>query len=90
MEPLPVDSSAGTLLLSSEQLSAERIENIRHLKAQGFAWASGESSLRCAERYPGVTAPNTVRAGDMTDVAIEEGLLYRAVVLDLFSRRIVG
>lgn len=28
--------------------------------------------------------------GDMTHVAIEEGWLYLAVVMDLFSRRIVG
>ena len=37
-----------------------------------------------------VAAPNTIRAGDTTYIATEEGWLYLAVVLDLFSRRIVG
>ncbi len=37
-----------------------------------------------------VDAPNTVWAGDMTYIATREGWLYLAVVLDLFSRRIVG
>jgi putative transposase len=37
-----------------------------------------------------VSAPNTVWVGDMTCVATEQGWLYLAVVLDLFSRRIVG
>ncbi len=37
-----------------------------------------------------VVAPNTVWAGDMTYIPTEEGWLYLAVVLDLFSRRIVG
>ena len=37
-----------------------------------------------------VPAPNTVWAGDMTYIPTREGWLYLAVVLDLFSRRIVG
>ena len=37
-----------------------------------------------------VCAPNVVWAGDMTYIATDEGWLYLAVVLDLFSRRIVG
>ena len=37
-----------------------------------------------------VAAPNTVWVGDMTYIATGEGWLYLAVVLDLFSRRIVG
>lgn len=35
-------------------------------------------------------APNRVWAGDVTCVATEEGWLYLAVLLDLFSRRVVG
>jgi putative transposase len=35
-------------------------------------------------------APNQVWAGDMTYIPTEEGWLFLAVVLDLFSRRIVG
>ena len=37
-----------------------------------------------------VPAANTVWAGDMTYISTGEGWLYLAVVLDLFSRRIVG
>ncbi len=37
-----------------------------------------------------VTAPNRVWAGDITCVATAEGWLYLAVVLDLFSRRVIG
>ena len=37
-----------------------------------------------------VDAPNTVWVGDMTYIPTGEGWLYLAVVLDLFSRRIVG
>lgn len=37
-----------------------------------------------------VAAANTVWAGDMTYIPTGEGWLYLAVVLDLFSRRIVG
>jgi transposase InsO family protein len=37
-----------------------------------------------------VAAPNTVWVGDMTYIRTGEGWLYLAVVLDLFSRRIVG
>jgi putative transposase len=37
-----------------------------------------------------VAAANTVWAGDMTYIPTAEGWLYLAVVLDLFSRRIVG
>ena len=37
-----------------------------------------------------VALPNTVWTGDVTYIATEEGWLYLAVVIDLFSRRIVG
>ena len=36
------------------------------------------------------TSPNRAWAGDVTFIATEEGWLYLAVILDLFSRRIVG
>jgi len=35
-------------------------------------------------------APNTVWAGDVTYIATSEGWAYLAVLLDLFSRRVVG
>jgi transposase InsO family protein len=36
------------------------------------------------------TAPDTVRAGDITFIPTESGWLYLAVVIDLCSRRIAG
>ena len=35
-------------------------------------------------------APNQAWAGDITYIATEEGWLFLAVVIDLFSRRVVG
>ena len=37
-----------------------------------------------------VAAPNTAWAGDITYIATDEGWLYLAVVIDLFSRQVVG
>jgi transposase InsO family protein len=37
-----------------------------------------------------VAAPNTLWAGDITYVATREGWLYLAVLLDLYSRRVIG
>jgi putative transposase len=37
-----------------------------------------------------VAAPNQVWVGDVTYISTEEGWLFLAVVIDLFSRRIVG
>jgi putative transposase len=37
-----------------------------------------------------VAEPNTVWAGDITYIPTAEGWLYLAVVLDLFSRRVIG
>jgi transposase InsO family protein len=37
-----------------------------------------------------VTAPNRVLAGDITYIATSDGWLYLAVLLDLYSRRVVG
>jgi len=37
-----------------------------------------------------VTTPNCVWVGDITSIWTSEGWLYLAVVIDLYSRRIVG
>lgn len=42
------------------------------------------------DRNFAVAAPNRVWAGDITYIPTEEGWLFLAVVLDLFSRQIVG
>jgi transposase InsO family protein len=42
------------------------------------------------ERQFDVTAPDRVWAGDITTIATEEGWLFLAVVIDLFSRQVIG
>src|SRR5688500_17837646 len=42
------------------------------------------------QREFSVDAPNQKWAGDITYIRTDEGWLYLAVLLDLFSRRIVG
>jgi transposase InsO family protein len=42
------------------------------------------------ERNFTVSAPNTVLAGDITYIQTTDGWLYLAVLLDLYSRRVVG
>lgn len=37
-----------------------------------------------------VTAPNTIWAGDITHINTYQGWLYLAVVIDLYSRRVIG
>jgi putative transposase len=42
------------------------------------------------ERHFDVTAPNIAWCGDITYIWTEEGWLYTAVLLDLYSRKVVG
>ena len=42
------------------------------------------------ERHFNVLAPNLVIAGDITYISTTDGWLYLAVLLDLYSRRVVG
>lgn len=37
-----------------------------------------------------IGGPNRAWAGDITDISTREGWLYLAVVIDLFSRRVLG
>ena len=37
-----------------------------------------------------VAAPDTVWVGDITSIATDEGWLFLAVVIDLFSRQVIG
>ena len=47
-------------------------------------------ALNTLNRQFTVTQPNRVWAGDLTDVWTTEGWLYLAVVLDLYSRTVIG
>ena len=42
------------------------------------------------ERQFTVDAPDKVRVGDITYIATDEGWLFLAVVIDLFSRQVTG
>jgi putative transposase len=59
-----------------------------------IATTDGNHTLAIApnllDRNFAVDKPNTTWIGDVTYIATEEGWLYLAVVIDLFSRRIVG
>jgi transposase InsO family protein len=47
-------------------------------------------ALNVLDRQFNVAAPNRVWAGDITYIATDEGWLFLAVVIDLFSRQVVG
>ena len=46
--------------------------------------------LMCLTRKFTVAAPNQAWVGDLTYIATEEGWLFLVVVIDLFSRQVVG
>ena len=52
--------------------------------------AAGDSLNRLAERPAAPTRPNEVWVTDFTYIPTAEGWLFLAVVLDLYSRRVVG
>lgn len=80
-------------------------ERVRLLMQQHGIQARGKRRFRIAttdsnhplpiapnllERNFTVRLPNTVWTGDVTYIATDQGWLYLAVVIDLFSRRVVG
>jgi putative transposase len=72
-----------------------RLDGIRaRRKPRYVATTNSKHSHRCAPnllaRRFTATAPNTVWATDFTYIPTREGWLYLAVVLDLYSRRVVG
>lgn len=85
---------------SGETCSQHRIERLmreNHLRAlHGYRtrrWTTSKPSVLIPDllkRQFTVTRPNTAWVTDMTYIRTWEGWLYLAVVLDLFSRKIVG
>lgn len=75
----PADAASGT----SQDQSASSLAITRH-DARGVVAANG---LR---REFAATRPNEKWAGDITYVPTRQGWLYLAVLMDLYSRRIVG
>jgi len=56
----------------------------------GQTTTQSQCSSRLVKRQFNVEAPNRVWATDITYIRTWEGWLYLAVVMDLFSRKIVG
>ena len=71
-----------------------REEGICGIPRKRYRWRSRENGGKVAknllERNFSTTVPNQVWVGDITYVSTREGWLYVAILLDLFSRRVVG
>ena len=61
-----------------------------HLRPRHFSGKPTSVTSNHLARHFGVNAPNEVWVTDITYIRTHEGWLYLAVVLDLFSRQIVG
>ena len=83
------------------RVGKERVRRMMHnngIKARGkrkfVVTTDSKHSLPIApnllQRDFTASAPNQVWTGDITYIATDEGWLYLAVVLDLFSRQVVG
>jgi len=75
----------------------ERLMRVNGLRAlHGYRtrrWSVGKPAVlipNLLQRQFTVTRPNTVWATDITYIRTWQGWLYLAVVMDLFSRRVVG
>lgn len=89
------------LLARSIRVGKARVQRLRQthgIKARGkrkfVVTTDGKHSLPVAEnllsRDVTPAAPDRVWSSDITYIAADEGWLYLAVVLDLFSRQVVG
>lgn len=74
-------------LMRERSLSGEAPKRHRH---PGSAPTDAACAPNTLARNFEPTAPNQVWAGDITYIRTWEGWLYLAVVIDLFSRRVVG
>ena len=81
------------------KLRVQRLMQRHNIRARGkrrFRVATTDSrhgfpvAPNLLDRNFTVASPNRIWAGDVTYIPTEEGWLYLAVVMDLFSRRIVG
>lgn len=95
------DKTWQVLRAEGETIGRHRIARLRRqhgieakrlrLFRAGYAARNGEPSApNLLARDFTVFRPNTVWAGDITHITTRRGALYLAVVLDLYSRRVVG
>lgn len=74
-------------LRQAEGIYAKRVRRFR----QAYAARNSEPAApNLLDRHFAVSAPNRVWVGDITFIPTREGWLYLAVLLDLYSRRVVG
>ena len=74
-------------LMRSHGIRAKTVKKWRATTDSGHKLPVAANTL---DRQFTVTAPNRVWAGDITYVWTDEGWLYLAVVLDLYSRAVIG
>ena len=86
---------------NGEQVGLHRVERLRRAEGLKTCYRSRYRITTLSDHAHPVaenilarnftpSAPNRVWAGDITYVATAEGWLYLAVVLDLYSRRVIG
>ncbi len=75
-------------LMRKHGIQAHRRRPFRKTTDSNHAFPPAPNLL--ARQFASAVAPNQVWLADMTYIATGEGWLYLAVVLDLFSRKIVG
>ena len=74
-------------LMRVEGIRAKTVKKWRATTQSNPRWPVAENTLN---RQCTVAHPNRVWAGDLTDVWTTEGWLYLAVILDLYSRLVIG
>ena len=74
-------------LMRAEGLRARRPRRFRVTTVSAPSWQIAPNRL---QRCFTASAPNQVWAADLTYLETDEGWLYLAVILDLYSRRVVG
>ncbi len=75
-------------LMRTHGIQAHRRRPFRKTTDSNHAFPPAPNLL--ARQFASAVAPNQVWLADMTTIATGEGWLYLAVVLDLFSRKVVG
>jgi len=75
-------------LMRTHGIQAHRRRPFRKTTDSNHAFPPAPNLL--ARQFASAVAPNQVWLADMTYIATGEGWLYLAVVLDLFSRKVVG
>jgi putative transposase len=83
----PVSRKRVARLMTERNLVGEMKKRWRHPSSAPSDAVVAPNTL---DRAFNVPEPNRVRASDITYVRTHEGWLYLAVVIDLFSRRVVG